>query len=81
MQEKAFLLAQKWILNNYRVFQRTGAMWEKYDVVGNVPEVGAGGEYAVQAASLREEVLNTGSPLLGIRVDKRGYSGFVNDIC
>lgn len=31
MQEKAFLLAQKWILNNFRVFQKSGVMWEKYD--------------------------------------------------
>ncbi|VDM46176.1 unnamed protein product [Toxocara canis] len=48
MQEQAFKLAQKWVLGNYKVFNITGHMWEKYDVVGTVPQPGAGGEYAVQ---------------------------------
>jgi hypothetical protein len=48
MHEKSFLLAQKLILNNYRVFQKTNLMWEKYSVVGTVPEEGSGGEYSVQ---------------------------------
>ncbi|KHN87732.1 Trehalase [Toxocara canis] len=48
MQEEAFRLAQKWVDGNYRVFKKTGHMWEKYDVSGTVPEPGAGGEYVVQ---------------------------------
>ncbi|KAI6184315.1 Trehalase [Aphelenchoides bicaudatus] len=50
MQEKAFLLAQKWVLNNLRVFQKTGVMWEKYNVIGSSPEVGSGGEYTKKLA-------------------------------
>ena len=49
MQQKAFWLAEKWILSNYRVFRQTRMMWEKYNVVGVVPNIGSGGEYEVQA--------------------------------
>uniref|UniRef100_A0A0M3JQS4 Trehalase n=1 Tax=Anisakis simplex TaxID=6269 RepID=A0A0M3JQS4_ANISI len=48
MQEQAFKLAQKWVHGNYKVFEATGHMWEKYDVIGTVPKPGVGGEYSVQ---------------------------------
>ena len=48
MQQKAFWLAEKWVLSNYRVFYQTKAMWEKYNVIGTFPEAGSGGEYDVQ---------------------------------
>src|SRR5687767_8003442 len=49
MQQKAFWLAEKWVLSNYRVFQLTHSMWEKYNVIGTRPKLGSGGEYMVQA--------------------------------
>ncbi|KAK0394558.1 hypothetical protein QR680_000804 [Steinernema hermaphroditum] len=49
MQEKAYRLAQKWVLSNYRVFTASGSMWEKYNVIGTQPKSGNGGEYEVQA--------------------------------
>uniref|UniRef100_A0A915CMD4 Trehalase n=1 Tax=Ditylenchus dipsaci TaxID=166011 RepID=A0A915CMD4_9BILA len=50
MQQKAFWLAEKWVLSNYRVFMGTrGKMWEKYNVIGTKPEAGVGGEYDVQS--------------------------------
>ncbi|VDM65972.1 unnamed protein product [Strongylus vulgaris] len=48
MQQKAYVLAEKWILANYKVFQADKAMWEKYDVVATKPRIGGGGEYEVQ---------------------------------
>lgn len=48
MQEQAFRIAEKWIIGNYKVYNATGHMWEKYDVTGTVPLPGSGGEYAVQ---------------------------------
>ncbi|KJH47905.1 alpha,alpha-trehalase [Dictyocaulus viviparus] len=48
MQQKAFILAQKWVLANMHVFQADNAMWEKYDVVSSHPRLGMGGEYNVQ---------------------------------
>ncbi|KAE9554375.1 hypothetical protein FO519_002434 [Halicephalobus sp. NKZ332] len=48
MQDQAFEIAKKWIRGNYRVYNATGYMWEKYDVVGTVPAPGKGGEYDVQ---------------------------------
>ncbi|KHJ92106.1 hypothetical protein OESDEN_08015, partial [Oesophagostomum dentatum] len=48
MQQKSFILAEKWILANYHVFQTDNAMWEKYDVVSTKPQTGGGGEYNVQ---------------------------------
>uniref|UniRef100_A0A914CCA9 Trehalase n=1 Tax=Acrobeloides nanus TaxID=290746 RepID=A0A914CCA9_9BILA len=49
MQEKAYWLAQKWVLNNYDVYEQTGHMWEKYNVYDIYPQIGGGGEYDVQA--------------------------------
>uniref|UniRef100_A0A0N5AKP9 Trehalase n=1 Tax=Syphacia muris TaxID=451379 RepID=A0A0N5AKP9_9BILA len=48
MQDQAYQIARKWLLSNYRVYRKTGHMWEKYNVIGTYPEPGAGGEYAVQ---------------------------------
>ncbi|VDO77321.1 unnamed protein product [Heligmosomoides polygyrus] len=48
MQQKAFVLAQKWLLGNLHVFENDQAMWEKYDVVSSEPRLGSGGEYDVQ---------------------------------
>ncbi|VBB27359.1 unnamed protein product [Acanthocheilonema viteae] len=48
VQERAYSLAKKWVLGNYKVFQETGRMWEKYDVDGSIPQPGSGGEYLVQ---------------------------------
>ncbi|KAI1730024.1 trehalase domain-containing protein [Ditylenchus destructor] len=49
MQQKAFWLAEKWVLSNYRVFLDTKSrMWEKYNVVGTKPIAGVGGEYDAQ---------------------------------
>lgn len=49
MQQKAFWLAEKWVLSNYRVFQNSKAMWEKYNVIGHFPLIGYGGEYEPQS--------------------------------
>lgn len=49
MQQKAFWLAEKWVLSNYRVFLTSESMWEKYNVIGNHPVVGKGGEYEPQS--------------------------------
>jgi alpha,alpha-trehalase len=46
LQEKAYELAKVWIRVNYNTFNRTGVMWEKYSVDG---QIGSGGEYVVQA--------------------------------
>ncbi|KAK6023417.1 alpha,alpha-trehalase, partial [Ostertagia ostertagi] len=48
MQQKSFLLAEKWILSNLHVFESDQVMWEKYDVVSASPRLGGGGEYLVQ---------------------------------
>ncbi|VDO39789.1 unnamed protein product [Onchocerca flexuosa] len=48
VQEQAYRLAKKWVLGNYKVFRETDHMWEKYDVIGTVPQPGIGGEYSVQ---------------------------------
>ncbi|EFO18250.1 trehalase [Loa loa] len=48
VQEQAYRLAKKWVLGNFKVFQETGHMWEKYDVNGTAPQPGSGGEYLVQ---------------------------------
>ncbi|KAK6017589.1 alpha,alpha-trehalase, partial [Ostertagia ostertagi] len=47
MQQKSFLLAEKWILSNLHVFESDQVMWEKYDVVSASPRLGGGGEYLV----------------------------------
>ncbi|XP_014241434.1 trehalase [Cimex lectularius] len=46
-QELAFSLAEKWVLNNYKAFNDSGHMYEKYDSVV-VGKGGGGGEYEVQ---------------------------------
>ncbi|KAI6173256.1 Trehalase [Aphelenchoides besseyi] len=48
MQDRAFEIATKWIHGNYRVFNETKLMFEKYNVIGTSPSPGSGGEYAVQ---------------------------------
>ncbi|KAI6190091.1 Trehalase [Aphelenchoides bicaudatus] len=48
MQDKAFDIAVKWITGNYKVYNKTNSMFEKYNVIGDVPEPGGGGEYSVQ---------------------------------
>lgn len=48
VQEMAYLLARKWVLANYEVYRETNKMWEKIDVIGNIPKPGSGGEYDVQ---------------------------------
>ncbi|VDK88203.1 unnamed protein product [Onchocerca ochengi] len=48
VQEQAYRLAKKWVLGNYKVYSKTSYMWEKYNVIGNVPQKGSGGEYSVQ---------------------------------
>jgi len=48
VQEQAFQLAKKWVLSNFKVYQATNKMWEKYDVSGDSPMPGSGGEYKVQ---------------------------------
>ncbi|VDD96064.1 unnamed protein product [Enterobius vermicularis] len=45
---QAFEIARRWVEWNYRVYKETGAMWEKYNVSGTVPQPGEGGEYGVQ---------------------------------
>lgn len=50
MQQKAFVLAEKWLFANYHVYLADNAMWEKYDVVATKPRLGAGGEYEVQVS-------------------------------
>lgn len=52
MQREAFLIAQKWLSNNYRLYNLTQFMWEKYNVVTSTPEKGYGGEYEVQVIIL-----------------------------
>lgn len=47
MQQKAFVLAQKWIDINMKMYDLHGHMWEKYDVSGEL-RIATGGEYTVQ---------------------------------
>jgi alpha,alpha-trehalase len=47
-QDVAFSLATRWVRGNYKVYNQTKHMWEKYDVVGTIPSPGKGGEYDVQ---------------------------------
>jgi alpha,alpha-trehalase len=47
IKEIAFQLAQNWILTNYKAWNKTKAMYEKYDArVQDAP--GGGGEYGIQ---------------------------------
>ena len=49
MQEKAYEIAEKWVLTNLFVYEKTeNHMWEKYSVNGSYPQTGSGGEYDVQ---------------------------------
>lgn len=48
MQQKAFWLAEKWVLSNYRLYLSTDLMWEKYNVIDSHPNIGKGGEYETQ---------------------------------
>uniref|UniRef100_A0AC35F053 Trehalase n=1 Tax=Panagrolaimus sp. PS1159 TaxID=55785 RepID=A0AC35F053_9BILA len=48
LQNFALELAQKWVKSNYRVYNATGYMWEKYDICKEPPCPGEGGEYIVQ---------------------------------
>ncbi|CAD5225901.1 unnamed protein product [Bursaphelenchus okinawaensis] len=48
MQDKGFEIATKWIQGNFKVYNKTKDMFEKYNVGGDVPEPGHGGEYKVQ---------------------------------
>lgn len=47
MQDKAFEVAKKWIFGNYKVYNQTKFMFEKYDVAQKEAKPGSGGEYAV----------------------------------
>ncbi|VDK70041.1 unnamed protein product [Litomosoides sigmodontis] len=47
-QRMAFILARKWIMANYKVYQATKKMWDKIDVVRTIPKPGVGAEYIVQ---------------------------------
>jgi len=47
MQDRAFEVATKWIHGNHKVYGKTKHMYEKYNVIGDAPEPGGGGEYAV----------------------------------
>ena len=49
LQQKAFEIAEKWVLSNYFVYTKTTNMWEKYNVNGSYPDAGTGGEYVVQS--------------------------------
>ncbi|KAI6209128.1 Trehalase [Aphelenchoides besseyi] len=46
LQEEGFDLAKQWVRVNYENFKKSGKMWEKYNVDG---DLGIGGEYPVQA--------------------------------
>jgi neutral trehalase len=44
MQDEAFNVAMKWIYGNYRVYQKTKQMFEKYDVNASTTSPGGGGK-------------------------------------
>jgi alpha,alpha-trehalase len=44
LQQKAFEIAEKWVLSNYFVYTKTSNMWEKYNVNGSYPDAGSGGK-------------------------------------
>ncbi|EYC31570.1 hypothetical protein Y032_0004g2221 [Ancylostoma ceylanicum] len=48
MQDAGYRLARKWIMGNFKVWKETNHMWEKYNVIGDYPRPGSGGEYDVQ---------------------------------
>uniref|UniRef100_A0A8R1I9V1 Trehalase n=1 Tax=Caenorhabditis japonica TaxID=281687 RepID=A0A8R1I9V1_CAEJA len=49
LQQKAFILAKKWLETNVMTFNASNAMWEKYDVKEPDAKLATGGEYEVQA--------------------------------
>ncbi|PIC49815.1 hypothetical protein B9Z55_008296 [Caenorhabditis nigoni] len=49
LQQKAFVLAQKWLETNMQTFNVSNAMWEKYNVQEPQGKLATGGEYEVQA--------------------------------
>uniref|UniRef100_A0A7E4WAJ8 Trehalase n=1 Tax=Panagrellus redivivus TaxID=6233 RepID=A0A7E4WAJ8_PANRE len=48
MQQKAYQIAEKWVLSNFLVWSKSSKMYEKYDVDRTLPDAGTGGEYEVQ---------------------------------
>ncbi|WKY10032.1 hypothetical protein Q1695_002409 [Nippostrongylus brasiliensis] len=48
MQDAGYRLARKWLAGNFKVWKETNHMWEKYNVIGDYPRPGSGGEYDVQ---------------------------------
>ncbi|KAI1731480.1 trehalase domain-containing protein [Ditylenchus destructor] len=48
MQQMSRNLTEKWVLTNYRVYNATSLMWEKYNVSGEIPSPGGGGKYKVE---------------------------------
>ncbi|KAI1718057.1 trehalase domain-containing protein [Ditylenchus destructor] len=48
MQQMSRSLTEKWVLTNYRVYNATSLMWEKYNVSGEIPSPGGGGKYKVE---------------------------------
>ena len=64
LQQKAFVLAEKWLETNMQTFNVSNAMWEKYNVQEPQGKLATGGEYEVQVrngerkcALLREIVI------------------------
>lgn len=48
MQDAGYRLAHRWLSGNFKVWKETNHMWEKYNVIGDYPRPGSGGEYDVQ---------------------------------
>jgi len=48
LQNSAKEIAKTWLQSNYRQFERSGHMFEKYNVACKTDAAGCGGEYAVQ---------------------------------
>uniref|UniRef100_A0A1I7TFZ3 Trehalase n=1 Tax=Caenorhabditis tropicalis TaxID=1561998 RepID=A0A1I7TFZ3_9PELO len=48
LQQKAFVLAEKWLETNMQTFSLSNAMWEKYNVEEPGAKLATGGEYEVQ---------------------------------
>jgi hypothetical protein len=72
MQDKAFEVASKWIHGNFKVFNKTKNMYEKYNVIGDVPEPGGGGEYEVIDSVYLDRNIHITGPI-GIWMVKRNY--------
>ncbi|EFO91846.1 CRE-TRE-5 protein [Caenorhabditis remanei] len=50
LQQKAFVLAEKWLETNMQTFNVSNAMWEKYNVQEPQGKLATGGEYEVQVS-------------------------------